>query len=500
MTSLTTILPKKELIKRSLTYSLYDGIAFSVMFGMSDSFFQAYGIHLGADNFALSLIRTLPITVGSLSQLLAGLFLRFFKSRRRFTAIFSFLHALLFIPLILASLLPTGNIAAVIIVLCLMTFFFLTPVPAWSSWMGDLVPENIRGQYFGRRTSVTGIVSFLSLIAAGFILEVAQLNQLEYLGFIILFSISFLTRSLSAYFLSKKYDPPYNYQPKSYFNLRLLKAEAKKAGTLYLIMFLSLLNFGLMLIAPYIDIYLLRHLKLSYVAFTLINATILGVKYFFMPFWGKACDRYGSRKVLLVGTLLISFVPLGWIFATTLPVILALQAFAGFAWAAFEISSFSIVIGATSSASRASWVSLQNTASGLFGLLGSFTGSVLYALGHIIFSHSSPSAIIYDQPGLPFFLSPFFFVFLASGLIRLGLLMIFNKKIKEQREVVHIETRELPWRIISMVTNRGFDLGTALIARLKNKRARPRQAISSHQTKALKRKKRLTISQRRSQP
>lgn len=493
MTSLKALPPQKELIRRSLTYSLYDGIAFSIMFGMSDSFFQAYGIHLGADNFALSLIRTLPITVGSLSQLLAGLFLRLFKSRRRFTAFFSLIQALLFIPLILASQLPTGNVAAVIIILCLMTFFFLTPVPAWSSWMGDLVPENIRGQYFGRRTSITGIVSFLSLLAAGFILEVAQLNDLEYVGFIILFAISFISRSISAYFLSKKYDPPYNYQPKSYFNLRLLKSEAKKAGTLSLIMFLSLLNFGLMLIAPYIDIYLLRHLKLSYVAFTLINATILGIKYFFMPFWGKACDRYGSRKVLLVGTLLISFVPLGWIFATILPVILILQVFAGFAWAAFEISSFSIVIGATSSASRASWVSLQNTASGIFGLLGSFTSTALYALGQTVFPPPLADPISPQEPGLPFFLSPFFFIFLLSGLIRLGLLVIFNKKIKEQREVIHIETHELPWRIISMITNRGFVLGTALMARLKNKKRKAAPAIPAACPKPVKRKHRTPL-------
>ena len=54
---------------------------------------------------------------------------------------------------------------------CLYFVFGMIVNPAWNSWMGDLVVENRRGAYFGRRSKVTSTASFLALIAAGYILR-----------------------------------------------------------------------------------------------------------------------------------------------------------------------------------------------------------------------------------------------------------------------------------------------------------------------------------------
>ena len=39
--------------------------------------------------------------------------------------------------------------------------------PSWISLIGDHLPENLRGRYFGRRTGLSGVIGFTVMSAAG---------------------------------------------------------------------------------------------------------------------------------------------------------------------------------------------------------------------------------------------------------------------------------------------------------------------------------------------
>src|SRR5262249_10901287 len=46
--------------------------------------------------------------------------------------------------------------------------------PAWASWYGDLVPDAIRGSYFSRRTRAVQYAIALSMVGAGFVLQLLE--------------------------------------------------------------------------------------------------------------------------------------------------------------------------------------------------------------------------------------------------------------------------------------------------------------------------------------
>ncbi len=99
-----------EKVKKSLRYSVIDGSFFSVMVGFGESFFIPFATFLRANNVQLGLLGSLPITLGSLGQLLTHRLLGYFKSRKHFVCWCAFLQGLMFVPIIVLFLLELLNI------------------------------------------------------------------------------------------------------------------------------------------------------------------------------------------------------------------------------------------------------------------------------------------------------------------------------------------------------------------------------------------------------
>ncbi|MBN2351052.1 MAG: MFS transporter [Spirochaetales bacterium] len=469
MTTLTPTLDVKDKIRRSLVFSIYDGIAFSIMFGMSDSFFQPFGKFLGADIIVLGLIRSLPIAVGSVSQLFAGQLAAIFKSRRRFISLFALLHALMFIPVFLCWFLGEGRVAVLILFVIIANVFFMLPIPLWSSWMGDLMDEKTRGSYLGRRSSLSSVGTFPSMLAAGFILDEMKSLGRPYLGFVVIFSVAFVARSISAWFLSRKYDPPYDYEARRSLSVRDFVSNAKKTNIGSFILYMSLLNFAMSMIASYVDPFLLFSVNVGYLPWTALTATLLAVKFLFMPLWGRACDRYGTRKVLLVSSAIIGVIPLLWYWGYLLPFAFFIQAAAGFGWAGFEISTFNFLFDNTSIGNRVSTVSIYSMTNGLMTLAGSLVAGALVAwAGTWPGVPATTSWLVGRFTFLPerFLWSPYLVIFLVSGVMRLSLTVVFSRFLKETRPVRHIRAYHLPLRIISMMPTRGIVARISILARI----------------------------------
>ena len=98
-----------------------------------------------------------------------------------------------------------------------------------------------------------------------------------------------------------------------------------------------------------------------------------------MPLWGRACDKYGTRKALLVSSAIIGVVPLLWYWGYLLPFAFFIQVVAGFGWAGFEISTFNFLFDNTSVGNRVSTVSIYSMTNGLMTLAGSLVAGMLVA-------------------------------------------------------------------------------------------------------------------------
>jgi MFS family permease len=437
---------KEDKIKRSLKYSIIDGAFYSAMVGFGESFLNAFAVFLQATTTQLSILGSLPITLGSLSQLVSNKLLKVFKKRKKLVCTFALMQGLMYIPFALVYFFGTLRVYHLIIFACLYWIFGMMVGPAWSSWMGDLVNEKDRGSYFGRRSRISGFVTFITFMAAGYLLQMFTDGDMsKYIGFAILFCTAVICRMLSLTFLSMKYEPDFELDEKVQFSLPDFLKQSMDTNFGRFVLFMCLMNFGIYIAAPFFTVYMLNDLKFSYATFTIVTAASMIVKFFTYPFWGKVSDKYGTRKIMTFTGILVTIVPLLWVFSTNVTYLIIAQAFIGFFWAGFEIATFNYIFDATSQKKRTTCIAYYNVLNGLSLLAGALIGGLIVKYNHL-------------------FWSQYILVFIISFAIRGLATAIFVPKLKEMRTVQIISYPELLKEVSLMPTQELVDGMTTVTA------------------------------------
>lgn len=424
---------EKELIKKSLKYSILDGSFDSVKVGIGESFLAPFAIFLKATDTQLGLLSSLPRFFGSLLQLFSIRLIHKYKSRKRVVMAGVLIQALIWIPILLSYFFEKLRIE--LLIFFVIAYFISGGIvgPAWNVWMGDLVEEKKRGRYFGKRTKIAAIVAFFSLLLGGLLLNsFADGAERQYLGFALLFFTAMTARLISFMFLSKKYEPKINYaEDKDRFSFFQFLKEKKYSNFRNFTAYMTAINFSLYVSAPYFVAYMFHDLKFSYLAYTAIVAVETVVRFLFMPVWGKYSDRYGTKKTMVVSGLLMPIVPFLWLVSPKIEWLLAVQVFGGFAWAGFELAVFNYLFDATSPEIRARSISYHNVACGIAIFLGSMTGATLVASNSI-------------------FWTKYYIVFLVSGILRYFASFVFLGRLKETRKVKGIRYEKLLLRLLTV--------------------------------------------------
>lgn len=428
-------------IKKSLRYSVFDGMFAASMIGFGESFFAAFAVFLKASNIHIGLLSSLPVLLGSLSQLFSNRLIKSLKSRKLLVTTAAFMQGVMYIPVAFVFFFGTLKVVYLIFFACLYWIFGMILGPAWNSWMGDLVDEKKRGTYFGRRSKITGSATFLAYMIAGYILQRYSGDAvLEYTGFVIIFCLAFSSRMLSVTFLMRKYEPPYEILQAAEFSFWEFIKQARFRNYGLLVLYLSIMNASLYISAPFFTPYMLYDLKLDYMTFTIINAAAIITKIFFLPVWGRSSDRFGTRKVLSLTGFLMPLTPLLWVFSHDFYYLIIIQIYSGFIWAGFEIASFNFIFDTTSPQKRATAVAYYNVINGIAIFTGAMTGGLI---------------VKYNA----FFWSKYILVFVISGVMRYVVSFLFIPRLREVREVEHIPYAKLFLKVISSVPTMGLVYG-----------------------------------------
>jgi MFS family permease len=428
-------------IRRTLTLSIFDGVFYSAMVGAGETYFGPYAIALGASNLVLGLLVAFPQLVGSLSQLVSERLLVHFGSRRRLVVGAVGLQALSFLPMIAAGQTSSPARGALFLgLVCTYWAFQLVAGPAWNSLMGDLVPEAERGAYFARRSRFLQLATVFTMVGAGAALTAFRERGATLAGFALVFATAMAARLVSMGFLWHHHEPPMAVSP-TLGTWTSLTEVLKNPAQRRLIRYLATMSFAVYLSAPFFAVYMLRHvdrhgLAWSYSTFTAVTAVVMVAKFLFLPLWGHAADRFGSRKCLTLSAWLIVALPLPWLFPATHPllhlaVIVVAQVWSGLAWAGHELCSFNFLLESAPPADRARLTSAMNAFNGVMIFVGATLGAVLVEV-------------------VPSRWNPFFVVFVASSALRLGTSLVLLPRLKEVRVVEHISYRELFFRVVAV--------------------------------------------------
>ena len=321
-------------VRRAMAWSAADGTLFAIMDGLSGPALGLYAVALGMPDLVVGLLGSLPWLAGSLSQLLSPWLERLCVTRKRAILLSGLVHMLAWILVPCVEFLPTGlpRAAMLVGIACLGSAGWLVGVPLWASWMGDLLPPLAREKCMAWRAMPAQIG-----MAAGILVMGEWMQAHDGIGsgavhaFRILFWSAAGVRLGSLACILLQYEPPAaETQPERD------EASRSPAGFGRVALFFAVFHLVLFVGAPYANPYL-RMSGLSYREISWILAISFPARMLFLPAWARVAARYGSRRVILVSGALTSLSgslwagPGGWAY------LMAIQVFAGMAWAGMEL-------------------------------------------------------------------------------------------------------------------------------------------------------------------
>ncbi|QDV04688.1 Major Facilitator Superfamily protein [Planctomycetes bacterium Poly30] len=373
-----------EVVKRGMRLSVLEGIAFAMMVGLSEAFFLADAIRLSASRLEQALVVTVPLFVGSLGPLLGVVLLARMRARKPLVACTALAQALGLAGLSFATYAGFSSPILLIVAATLHGFFGQSGGSAWSSWFGDLVPEDVRGRYFAGRNRWIYGATFAAILTSGLVLNSLEARTVIASdgagspGFALIYGLAALFRFGSAALHFATPEPRFG-------GLTPIKRAAQFTrtasgrGLVRLILANAIFYFAVYVASPYFAPFMLGELHFTYLEYTAATTIVIAVKVLVLSRWGSVVDQMGPRPVFFVAALIVGIIPLPYLWTEGLGWVLVGQALSGLSWAAYELSLFSLLLNRTYRGIRPHVFALQSLLNGAAQLGGSLAGAALLA-------------------------------------------------------------------------------------------------------------------------
>lgn len=375
-------------LKSGLRLVLHDGILTQIMGNLTGgAFLVAFALLLGASNVVIGLIAAMQ----AFSQVLQipAIYLVEAMRNRKALMVFSLFASRIF--WLLLALVPwfipkPYQIDAMFVALFIDYALGTIAGLAWHSWMRDLIPENILGQYMGKRMAISTGVGVVITLAAGLGVDAFTANTAG-TSALVLYSIYFALGGLfglwGIYFIARTPEPIMERRPHPSI-WGPIREPFQDRNFRRLLMFLGSWNFAVNLAAPFFTVYMLKRLDLSMsliVAFAILSQ-VLNV--FFFRLWGRLADRYSNKSVLAEsGFMFVSTFAI-WPFAAlpeqywiTLTVLLLIHAMAGISTAGVTLCTGNIALKLAPRGKATAYLAVRSFVAGIAATIAPILGGVL---------------------------------------------------------------------------------------------------------------------------
>ena len=289
-----------EQVQSGLKYIVKEGVAAELMVSLTGgTFLVAMALHLGATNFQIGLLASLPILT-NIFQLISVWLVRKYQNRRAIAVVTSFIAR---IALVIIGLLPFlfsgfGGVEVLIFLLSIHYLFGSISGGTWNSWMKDLVPDSVLGKYFSHRTRVMQIVSVSSNLLIAFLVDFIKNKYPDYVtnSYFMMVLLGAVIGLLGIYLLSRADEP--TPQPSPDNLLQQLVKPLKDVNFRNLMVFNSFWAFALNLAVPFFTVFMMKTigLSLTYIMVLAIVGQLSGI--LAVKMWGRYADRYSNKTII----------------------------------------------------------------------------------------------------------------------------------------------------------------------------------------------------------
>ncbi len=408
--------------QKALVISKREGAFAAVNSGIVQNFIIPFALVLQTTNFLIGILSSFVGLIGPIAQISNSRLMERY-TRKKIVLVSALIQILILIPIIVLGILFYFDIFVDALPILLILFYSLyvaigaVNAPIWFSWMGDLVPEKYRGDYFSKRNRLIGTVAIVSILIGGFFLDFFKTQGLVLFGFAILFFIAFIARFISIIMLSKQYHPNFKLKKGYYFSFYDFIKYSPKNNFGRFAIFVGAMYLAVAIASPFFTVHMLKELEYSYALFTVVNLSASVFSLMTLSFWGKFADKYGNHLVLKICSFFIPLVPLLWMLSPNpFYLILVPSLISGIFWGGFNLSVSNFIYDSTKSEHRALCNAYTYVLMGFGGFFGGLIGAVIVKFVQVDFLSNI-----------------FLFIFLISGIARYLVVFLFLPSFKEVR-------------------------------------------------------------------
>lgn len=407
------------------------GMAFFTIF--NGPTFNAFIRSLNGSEFLYSLLVAMPV-LGGILQIAGSIILERTGKRKRVFLIAGLIHRLSMIPVALLPLLMPATMQPVIITL-IVSFVLIASVAnsitgiTFNSWLGDLVPSEIRGSFLGKRAMISTITGAFTALAAGWFLDLVP----GYTGYAIVFIVCSLLGACDILCFIWVDEPPFKKGAHKKFTKEFFLLPLKDVNYRRFLYFIAVWTFGVNFAGPFFIIFMREDLNLTFFQITAGTQFVPNlVTIFLIGRSGRMMDTYGAKPVMRLFGLIITSLPLLWVFTTPSSywIVILIGIITGIGWPMFDMSNLNLSIWLAPEKSRSIYMALYALVVALFGTaLANLSGGLFMQFLRPVLD-KNPIPFLF---GLRF--NAFHILFLLSAAIRLVSIFVFHGRFEEEKAV-----------------------------------------------------------------
>jgi MFS family permease len=263
---------------------------------------------------------------------------------------------------------------------------------SWLSWMAALVPQRLRGRYFGFRNSAVSLTNLIGVPLLALVISNWPGGRLQGYSAILVLGIALGMTSLVCQFFMTDVNPTLFHATHSETGERsrigTIFSFLKDTNFLKFLVYSGLWSFAVNVSAPFFNLYLLDNLSIDVSVVTLYNSLGAGANLLMLVFWGKLADRVGNRPLMLVVGILVALTPLLWLETGTAPIFLwvwfpLLHIIAGGTWAAIDLCNNNLLMGVAPLLHQSIYFAIAAAVAGVSGAIGITVGGFLATLTNL---------------------------------------------------------------------------------------------------------------------
>jgi HEAT repeat protein/Na+/melibiose symporter-like transporter len=212
---------------------------------------------------------------------------------------------LLLVPLIL----PRAVFWYVTTIIALFALLRSIGITAFFPWAQEYVPDAIRGRFSANNNLITSLIGFIAVAVAGTVIDL--IPGLD--GYYMLFAVATVFGVLALWTAGYRPGGAPAAGGQTRTTLREYRDAAQDPEFKRYLMGVGLITLAILPLGAFVPLYLSELIGIDTGRVVYIQTGVLIGSMVSTTFWGWAADRYGSRPVMLIGTLIWAGLPVAWL-------------------------------------------------------------------------------------------------------------------------------------------------------------------------------------------